>query len=72
MTSVNQVFFAGGPQLGEIEAGVVGQVFGVEAAVVSGGLACILGAAAIAKIWPQLPKYFGNEEVLAGAPVQAS
>lgn len=71
MTSVNQVFFAGGPQLGEIEAGVVGQVFGVEAAVVSGGLACILGAAAIARIWPQLPKYFGNEEVVAGAPAQA-
>jgi len=72
MTSVNQLFFAGGPQLGEIEAGVVGQLFGVEAAVVSGGIACILGAGLIARIWPQLPKYFGNEEILAGAPAQST
>ena len=72
MTSVNQIFFAGGPQLGEIEAGVVGQLFGVQMAAISGGIACILGVAAIARIWPQLPKYFGDEEVLAGASGQAS
>jgi MFS family permease len=66
MTSVNQIFFAGGPQLGEIEAGVVGQIFGVPAAAVSGGIACILGVVLIAKKWPQLPNYNGNEPVLAG------
>jgi MFS family permease len=67
MTSVNQIFFAGGPQLGEIEAGVVGQFFGVQWAAISGGIACILGVAVIVKVWPQLPRYFGNEPVLAGA-----
>jgi MFS family permease len=66
MTSVNQIFFAGGPQLGEIEAGIVGQAFGVQAAAVSGGLACILGVFWIAKKWPQLPSYNGDEPVLAG------
>jgi len=30
------------------------------------------GVAAIARIWPQLPKYFGDEEVLAGTSGQAS
>ncbi len=28
MTSVNQIFFQGGPQLGEVEAGLVAQLFG--------------------------------------------
>ncbi|MFN2144944.1 MAG: MFS transporter [Anaerolineales bacterium] len=66
MTSVNQIFFAGGPQLGEIEAGIVGQAFGVPAAAVSGGIACILGVFWIAKKWPQLPRFNGDEPVLAG------
>ncbi|MBN2045022.1 MAG: MFS transporter [Anaerolineales bacterium] len=66
MTSVNQIFFAGGPQLGEIEAGVVGQAFGVQAAAVIGGIACILGVILIAKKWPQLPNYYGDEPALAG------
>jgi len=29
MTGVNQIFFMGGPQLGEIEAGAAAQGFGV-------------------------------------------
>ncbi|MEJ2511979.1 MAG: MFS transporter [Anaerolineales bacterium] len=67
MTSVNQIFFAGGPQLGEIEAGIVGQMFGVQWSAISGGIACIIGVAAIVKVWPQLPRYFGNEPILAGS-----
>ena len=66
MTSVNQIFFAGGPQLGEIEAGVVGQLFGVPAAAISGGIATILGVFFIAKKWPQLPRFNGDEPVIAG------
>jgi MFS family permease len=66
MTSVNQVFFAGGPQLGEIEAGVVGQFFGAPMAAISGGIACILGVGVIAKVWPQLVRFNGDEPVLAG------
>ncbi|MGD2027247.1 MAG: MFS transporter [Anaerolineales bacterium] len=68
MTSVNQMFFAGGPQLGEIEAGVVGQLFGVQWAAISGGIACIIGVGVIARIWPQIANYFGDEPVLAGSP----
>jgi MFS family permease len=66
MTSVNQIFFAGGPQLGEIEAGVVAQFFGAPMAAISGGIACILGVGVISKIWPQLVRYNGDEPVLAG------
>jgi MFS family permease len=66
MTSITQIFFAGGPQLGEIEAGVVAQFFGAPIAAISGGVACILGVGVIAKIWPQLPAFNGDEPVLAG------
>jgi MFS family permease len=61
MVSVNQIFFMGGPQLGEIEAGAVAQAFGIEAAIVTGGIGCILSAGLVARIWPQLPRYSGHE-----------
>jgi MFS family permease len=67
MTSVNQIFFMGGPQLGEVEAGVVAQFFGAPFAVVSGGIGCILAAIWIARRWPQLRRYNGDEPILAGA-----
>jgi MFS family permease len=56
MTSINQIFFMGGPQLGEVEAGVVAQLFGAPAAVVSGGIGCILAVIWIARRWPQILK----------------
>lgn len=38
MVGVNMMFFIGGPQLGELEAGLVAAAFGVPFSVVSGGL----------------------------------
>ena len=67
MTSVNQIFFQGGPQLGEIEAGAVAQLFGAPVAIVSGGIGCILAVLLIARKWPQLSAYNGDEPILAGA-----
>jgi MFS family permease len=68
MTGVNQIFFMGGPQLGEIEAGAVAQGFGISAAIVSGGVGTILIVAMIASRWPMLARYNGDEPMLAGAP----
>lgn len=68
MTSVNQIFFMGGPQLGEIEAGAVAQFFGVPFAIISGGVGTILGVWLIIAIWPSLPSYRGDEPVSVGAP----
>jgi MFS family permease len=67
MTSINQIFFQGGPQLGEIEAGVVAQLFGAPFAVVTGGIGCIVGTLMIIWKWPQLKTYNGDEPMLAGA-----
>jgi len=61
MTSLNQIFFLGGPQLGEIEAGLVAQAFGIPFAIISGGVGCIMGVALVAGIWPQLARYNGDE-----------
>jgi MFS family permease len=66
MTSVNQIFFQGGPQLGEVEAGAVAQIFGAPAAIISGGIGCILAVLLIARRWPQIRKYNGDEPVVAG------
>lgn len=68
MTSVNQIFFQGGPQLGEVEAGLAAQFFGAPFAVISGGVGCILAVIWIAHRWPQIRKYNGDEPVLAGTP----
>lgn len=53
MTSVNMVFFMGGPQLGELEAGIVAALFasvavGATVSVVSGGILTVLAAAFVA------------------------
>ncbi len=68
MVSINQIFFMGGPQLGELEAGAVAQVLGAPFAVVSGGVACVFAVGWIARRWPQLRAYNGDEPVLAGSP----
>ena len=68
MTSINQIFFMGGPQLGEIEAGAVAQFFGVPFAIVSGGVGTILGVWLIASIWPSLARYNGDEPNTVSVP----
>ena len=67
MTSVNQIFFTGGPQLGEIESGLVAEAFGTSTAIISGGLGCILAVGFIAWRWPQIRRYDGTEPIMAGA-----
>jgi MFS family permease len=64
MTAVNMIFFLGGPQLGELEAGLVASLFasavvGVTVSVVSGGLVTILAAAAVAAAAPLVRDYRG-------------
>jgi MFS family permease len=68
MTGVNQIFFMGGPQLGEVEAGALAQAFGVPFAIFSGGIGTILIVALIAARWPVLVRYNGDEPSVAGSP----
>ncbi len=45
MTSINMVFFMGGPQLGEVEAGALASLIGAPLSVVIGGVGCLVAAA---------------------------
>ena len=56
LMGVQMAVVAGGPRLGDLEAGAVATAFGDTASVVSGGLACIAGALAIARAVPGFTK----------------
>jgi MFS family permease len=57
MTSVNQIFFMGGPYLGDVKSGFLGGLIGVPLAVALGGIACLLSTSWIARRWPTLRSY---------------
>jgi MFS family permease len=65
MTSVNMMFFMGGPQLGELEAGLVAQAFGAPLSVVTGGIGCVVAVLWIAWRTPALRAY-RRETAVAG------
>jgi hypothetical protein len=65
MTAVNMIFFLGGPQLGELEAGLVASLFasaavGVTVSIVSGGLVTLLATAVVAAATPLVRGYVGT------------
>jgi MFS family permease len=61
MTGVNMVFFMGGPQLGELEAGMVANWFGAVVSVVSGGLGALVATGWVAAATPALRAYRRTE-----------
>jgi MFS family permease len=57
LSSVHIAVVTGGPQLGDAEAGAVAALASPRVSVVSGGLACILGVAALVRCVPELARY---------------
>ena len=57
MTGVNMVFYIGGPQLGELEAGAVANWFGAPFSVITGGAGCLIATAWVAASTPALRRY---------------
>jgi MFS family permease len=68
MTGVNMVFFMGGPQLGEFEAGAVANWLGAAFSVVSGGVGCIIATGWVAAATPALRRYRREGEKTAAVP----
>jgi MFS family permease len=62
MTGVNMVFFMGGPQLGELEAGAVANWLGAPFSVVTGGIGCLVATAWVAVGTPILRAYHKTEK----------
>jgi hypothetical protein len=61
MTGINMMFFMGGPQLGELEAGTVANWLGAPFSVVSGGIGCLLATGWVAATTPMIRRYSGHE-----------
>src|SRR5262249_23799674 len=57
MTSINMIFFMGGPQLGELEAGLVANWKGAPFSVVTGGIGTLIATGTIAAMVPMLRHY---------------
>jgi hypothetical protein len=57
LSTIHILVVTGGPRLGDFEAGVVAQAFTPTISVVSGGIACIVGAALIAVLYPGFRRY---------------
>jgi hypothetical protein len=70
MMGINMVFFMGGPQLGELEAGAVANWLGAPFSVISGGLGCLIATGWVAAATPALRRYRRGEQdrVSASAP----
>jgi MFS family permease len=67
MIGVNMVFFIGGPQLGEFEAGAVANWLGATFSVVSGGLGCLIATGWVAISTPALRRYRATERTAVPA-----
>ena len=63
MSSVNVLFAFGGPQLGEIEAGIAATLLGAPLSVVSGGGLAVLFTITIFFLVPQLRNYTSDKNV---------
>jgi predicted MFS family arabinose efflux permease len=76
MIGVNMIFFVGGPQLGELEAGAVASWLGAPFSVISGGAGCMIAVACLAAATPELRRYHAPSVPTAKAfstePVRAA
>ena len=57
VSGVELAVYAGGPVLGDVESGLVGGLIGLPFAIVSGGLACVVGAGLFAWKVPEFANY---------------
>jgi MFS family permease len=67
LQGVFTVVVAGGPRLGDVEAGVVAAAFGEAFSVVSGGIACVVLASALATRFPAFMRYDARDPVPGGS-----
>jgi MFS family permease len=74
LSSINYLVVAGGPRLGDLEAGLVASLFSPTVSVVSGGLLCMAGAGVIAWLVPSFRQYesAADDEPATQAPVTGS
>jgi MFS family permease len=70
ISAVQIAVVSGGPRLGDVEAGAVATLVSTEFSIVSGGLACIAGAAALAGLLPGFRRYDQRHPISQSNPEQ--
>jgi hypothetical protein len=63
MSAVHILVVTGGPRIGDLEAGGIASAFTPMVSVVSGGLLCLGGVAALALAVPAFARYQSGDEV---------
>jgi MFS family permease len=61
LSSIQMAVVQGGPRLGDMESGTVATLTSIEFSVVSGGLACVIGAGLIALLMPVFRRHDTEE-----------
>ena len=65
LAGIEQISYMSGPLLGNVEAGLVASFAGIRGSVVSGGILCVAGTAALCWLLPDFVKYDATD---VGAP----
>jgi MFS family permease len=70
LSSIQAIVVQSGPMLGNTEAGLVARLANAQVSIVTGGLACLLGVAAIARLGSNFTRYepAPSREVAADSP----
>jgi MFS family permease len=63
MASIEMISYLTGPMLGSAKMGIVAERFGVKAALVSGGILCVLAVIGSAMFLPRFLSYDGREGI---------
>lgn len=61
LAGIEMISYLTGPYLGNAEAGLVASIWGLRFSVVSGGVMCVIGSAALALLLPKFIRYDGRE-----------
>jgi MFS family permease len=69
LSAIHTAVVGGGPRLGDLESGAVAAWTSIRFSVVSGGVACVIGALAIARWIPELWNYRDTEPPQEGANI---
>ena len=64
MTSINMIFFMGGPQLGEFQSGLMAAFIGAPLAVALGGVGTLVVVGIMAYAVPTLRRYDNHTTIL--------
>jgi MFS family permease len=61
LAGIEMVSYSTGPLLGNLRAGLTARWLGVGGSIVSGGLLCVVGTAALAVVLPRFVRYDGRD-----------